>query len=1719
MEAKIRPTSAAAAAPVNIKYRASRRLPRTSINKKAERVMPWWLVIAIPVLMVFAFPALIVYADDPIYPAVSLQAIPVSIAGDGLSITTLSATVTTSDTNPAPDGTPVVFTTTLGHLTGWSQVYTTTTNGGVATATLTSAPTTDDVTATVRAAASFASGVEEVALLGVACSRNFVTWAEYADNSVFGPAQKVYYPTVIYDADAFGHDRGDVISASLPYTYVVAPHFKMWTARSNANQGLQFAYSEDGLAWHQFYSGTQLSGLATQGYHSQVLYDAGGFGGSGYYYKIWYWDPSVSIYSITAMRTAESADGLVWANDQTLTQSITMPLVTGASPDWNRGTYGPVDLLYNPSATNSGTTPFDYSFVMYYDGTTGAFERVGLGYSADGVFWTRYGDEPVLDSGSDTWGDPTPWDSSYVGAGTVLRDTGGVYHFWYSGGTTAMNHGIGYATSSDGIHWVKSLDNPIFHVNDGVSWRDARTYTPIVFYSATRFDGHGSPEQYKMWFTGDDGSNRTIGYATLGPVSLSLSDTSGSGQVGTVGSGLDQPFVVGLRDACGEPVSGVTVTFAISSAPAGATGQSLSLSTGATGGTGQVSTTLTLGNEPGVYTMTAQSAGVTGMPAVFTVTATPGPVHHFSFAAIGDQVETHPFTIIITAEDAFSNTATAYTAPVTLTDSTGTISPTLSASFAGGVLAQEIVITADQTGVVITASHTATPTVSGVSNLFDVQLVWVQNLDTSEWFVTIQEAVDDPDTSNGHTILATVNTYAENVTISKGITLTGVSSATTIIDGSDVYNAVTIITGNVTLMNLGVRGGYQCDANPFSACGGVVIDSGDNSTLLTGIRLAHNTVVGNTGNGVFVTRADGLLIEDNLIHDNGGGGNRAGISLIGGAWGSPDVLVRNTTIRGNDIYSNTSYGVYMAYGVQDNVVEENRIHDNSKYGVQIIRFTATEPLRGNVIRGNRILDNRRNGIKLPNAAGTQVLTNRIANNGWGSTQAKYQYGVIIEGFGVGSATGNLLSGNQFVNNSGGGLILLGSQPVTHTTVQYNTFVTSRVAISNNVAYSVTAVFNDWGVTDLAAIEDKIYHQADDPGRGEVLYYGITLEGDGNNPMADRASYAVVTATLTGLLHPTGNIISFTTDLGTLSRLTGTADSNGVATTIITSADGGMATITGTAGMAGDNPRSDTTQVNFAPLALDHFHVYLIQDQMAGVSFPVAVSAQDGSDLTLTGFNGWATLADTTATLVPMPTTLIQFHNGVWNGMVTVTQAYAGDVIVATYLYDASKKGGSNTFDVKHNVAVDIVLAPAIAAITAGQPVTYTVWATDACGNSWDATAEASYNIDAGAGGSWADNVYTTQCAGDWAVTASLDGALDTGSLIVTHGPAASVALSPPSYTVTSGDVVTYTATASDEYGNSWDVTAAATYVIPPGTGGSWKANVYASQFVGAWVVTATLGGLSDAATLYVINATVAEIRLAPATAAIMAGQPVTYTVTATDTLGNSWDATAGTYLFVDSGAKGSWVGNTYTSQVAGAWAVTAVYGGQSDTVSLTVSHATATALELSPQTHIITAGSPAVYTVEATDILGNSWDASSEAVYDVEPDAGGYWTDNVYAGQSAGTWTVTTTLGSVNDTATLTITSLAVSLAVTPDPGSITVGQVITYTALANDGQGYSWDVTADTAFTIQVEAGGSWAGNAYTSAEIGDWTMTAEYEGLTDTANLTVHPFTIFLPMAQRNY
>lgn len=352
-----------------------------------------------------------------------------------------------------------------------------------------------------------------------------IEWSEYSGNPAFDPAAKAYYPTV---------------------AQVSSSDYRMWYG---SDSGVGYATSSDGISsWTEVQN--PVSGL-TNAAHPHVEYYPDGFtcGASTCYFRIWYWDET-QLYAVASIRYAESVDGMTWVNDQAVSGNI----ITGVDGDWNKGSYGPIDVLYNPDASNTGTNPFDYSFAMYFDGTDGAFEEIGLGYSSDGKSWTLH-DKVFPRGNAGAWGNTDDWDSSYATFGTIIKESDGNWHMWYSGGQAASSEGIGYATSSDGLTWTRSANNPIFHKNDGVAWRNARTYTPAVIQD--------NGPAYKMWFGGRDtaAGNYAVGYATASRVvdvnvadTVSMTDTV-TARTPFTSRSLEEALTVGDNIVANTPVT------------------------------------------------------------------------------------------------------------------------------------------------------------------------------------------------------------------------------------------------------------------------------------------------------------------------------------------------------------------------------------------------------------------------------------------------------------------------------------------------------------------------------------------------------------------------------------------------------------------------------------------------------------------------------------------------------------------------------------------------------------------------------------------------------------------------------------------------------------------------------------------------------------------------------------------------------------------------------------------------------------------------------------------------------------------------------------------------------------------------------------------------------------------------------------------------------------
>lgn len=173
--------------------------------------------------------------------------------------------------------------------------------------------------------------------------------------------EKAYYPSVIFDSEAFGKGSG--------------PKYKMWY--SDGEGAVRVVTSKDGKSWRKPKKNEELFGKP---HHVQVIYDKECFGdclNNNIKYKIWYWNKNFH-YKIEAIGYAESQDGVYWPWSSSITQDDDNQLITGRKfKDWNTGSNGPVDVLYQPDAPNTvgSNDPWDYSYVMFFTETMATMNK------------------------------------------------------------------------------------------------------------------------------------------------------------------------------------------------------------------------------------------------------------------------------------------------------------------------------------------------------------------------------------------------------------------------------------------------------------------------------------------------------------------------------------------------------------------------------------------------------------------------------------------------------------------------------------------------------------------------------------------------------------------------------------------------------------------------------------------------------------------------------------------------------------------------------------------------------------------------------------------------------------------------------------------------------------------------------------------------------------------------------------------------------------------------------------------------------------------------------------------------------------------------------------------------------------------------------------------------------------------------------------------------
>jgi len=184
---------------------------------------------------------------------------------------------------------------------------------------------------------------------------------------------------------------------------------------------------------------------------------------------------------------------------------------------------------------------------------------------------------------------------------------------------------------------------------------------------------------------------QTVTVSVTSAAASHLALQAGDGQTATVGTAVATAPAAAVTDEFGNPVAGVAVTFAVT-AGGGTVDPTVPITTD-DGGVA-TATSWTLGHTVGTNMLTATSGTLAGSPVTFTATATPGAAVDLVFTGqptdtrAGDVISP---AVVVTAVDAYGNTATAFTdaVSVSITPLTGaplaTLSGTTTISAVGGV--------------------------------------------------------------------------------------------------------------------------------------------------------------------------------------------------------------------------------------------------------------------------------------------------------------------------------------------------------------------------------------------------------------------------------------------------------------------------------------------------------------------------------------------------------------------------------------------------------------------------------------------------------------------------------------------------------------------------------------------------------------------------------------------------------------------------------------------------------------------------------------------------------------------------------------------------------------------------------------------------------------------------------------------------------------------------
>ena len=744
------------------------------------------------------------------------------------------------------------------------------------------------------------------------------------------------------------------------------------------------------------------------------------------------------------------------------------------------------------------------------------------------------------------------------------------------------------------------------------------------------------------------------------------------------------------------------------------------------------------------------------------------------------------------------------------------------------------------------------------------------------------------------------------------------------------------------------------------------------------------------------------------------------------------------------------------------------------------------------------------------------------------------------GAGVGSATITAtlgsVSGNTSLTVSAATLVAIDFNPTSVTMAKgSNVSVTATGTYSDNTTADITNSVS-WSSSDAAVA--SVSNTA--PTRGQITAVGVgtaVITGTMGS-VQTQLTVTVTAASLSSLtVSPATNSIAVGVNSqytvtgnysdGTSVDLTNSASwssSNTAVITIVSSgATRGLATAKaqGTATItANSNGLSATATVTVSAATLSSLDIQpssLALPKGSTSNLTVVGVYSDNSTVDLTASATWAS-SNTAKVTVSNAAGSRGLVNAVAQGSANVTATYGGMTAQSTVTVSAA-------------TLASIALTPTSASLALGVTQQFTATGTYTDGTTLDITSSAAWSSDAAGIASVGNStgnrgLVSAVSQGSANITASSGSVSAVAAVTVSAAALTSINISPLSVSIPKGVDQQMTASGVYSDGSVADLTETVTWTSSDNSVASISTVVGTrgksrGLAVGSVTITATLGSHSGSTALTVTSATLSSIQINPGAPSVAVGLNQqfsaigTYSDSSTADVSSvvTWTSSSTTVATISNstGTKG-----LALAKAQGTSTITAAIGGVSGAVTLTVTAASLSSIEVSPTSLTLPVGlsqqaaATGIYSDSTTADLTSAvtWTSANSAVASVSNSAG---TRGQITAEGIGSTTITASYGgySANISVTVSASTLS-SIAISASSGSVAKGNTLQLTATGTYSNGTTQNITSSVSWTsadntlVSVSNSAGTKGLA-TGVAVGSAAVTATLGSVSISSTITV--------------